>query len=113
MQCQGTCRVQAPEELLRASMRPQPRNPHEPPQAQWSSIPVSNTDSRQDPHMVPADQSSFLTLGPRPSGDSILRMARIPGPRQALADKKILGFPGAASLRFGNSAILSLACTSS
>ena len=89
VQCRGNCRVQEPVEFLRASTRPQPRNPHEPPQAQWSSTPVSNTDSCQDPHMVPVDQSSFLTLGPRPSGDSILRTAGVWGPVRHLQQKDI------------------------
>ena len=61
-------------------MRLQPGNPQEPPPAQWSSAPLCSSDSRQGPHMVPADLSSFLTLGPRPWGDSILRTARLRGP---------------------------------
>ena len=72
--------VQGPTGLRRRARGvPVTEAPGTPP-AQWSSAPLCSSDSRQGPHVVPADLSSFLTLGPRPSGDSILRTARLRRP---------------------------------
>ena len=101
-------------ELLRASMRPQPQNPHEPtPSSSVVQNPCFQHWLSPRPAHGARGSEFFSDTRATSVGKQYPQDGRSLGPCQALADKNILGFPGAAHLRSRNKAILAWPCTSS